>query len=43
MEFRDKEGARRFSRIEYQTPKANIDILRFLQSKLDPNNEEEAA
>ena len=43
MEFRDEEGVRRFFRMEYQAPKANIDTRRFVQSKLDPNNEEEAA
>jgi len=43
MEFRDEEGVRRFFRMRDQAPKADNDTLGFLQSKLNQNDEEEAA
>ena len=41
MEFMDEEGVRRFFRMEDQGPKADLDTLRFLQTKLNQDVEEE--
>lgn len=42
MEFRDDQGVRRFFRMENHAIKADIDTLKFIRSKLDPEVEEEA-
>ena len=41
MEFRDKDNCRRFFRIEDQLEKASNETLRFMQSKLGDQDEEE--
>ena len=41
MEFKDQDGCRRFFRIEDQLGKTDNDSLKLLQSKLNPNDEEE--
>ncbi|KAK1397669.1 hypothetical protein POM88_007532 [Heracleum sosnowskyi] len=41
MEFRDKDNCRRFFRIEDQLEKASNETLRFMQSKLGEQDEEE--
>ena len=43
MEFRDEQVYMRFLRMEDQAPSADNDTLRFIQSKLDPLDEEETA
>ena len=41
MEFRDKDNCRRFFRMEDQLEKASNETLRFMQSKLGEQDEEE--
>ena len=43
MEFRDEDGVRRFFRMRDQAPKADNDTLKFMQSKINLDDEEEAA
>ncbi|KAL6513884.1 hypothetical protein OROHE_019340 [Orobanche hederae] len=43
IEFGDEQGQRRFFRMVDQAPAADNDTLRFIQSKLDPEDLEEAA
>ena len=42
MEFLDKDGSRRFFKIEDQLKIASNEFLKFMQSKLDLDDEDEA-
>lgn len=41
MEFRDSQDTKRFFRMKDHTPKADVDILRFMQMRLNPSDKEE--